>query len=316
MPNWSGLIREGQAISLSSSATIRAHRIFLFQTSDTTWQAYNSYGGNSLYTGSPAGRAYKVSYNRPFITRAGRHFLRLVVQRGVSDDSLVGGEWLQCFLYHWSGYGSSRRPADNHKVFLSVGHDEYWSGEQRANVEAARNAGVHLAFFSGNEVFWKTRWENSIDGSGTPYRTLVCYKETHAGAKIDPADIRDGRGREHGAILDSAHQPTADDPRTRSPALFSSSTATGRILFPFPRLTGPTDSGGIPALPALGQDQVATFAAGTLGYEWDSCPNNGVQPAGLMRLSSTTLNNLPRSAGLRFDLRVGHGNSQPRPLSP
>ena len=42
----------------------------LFQTSDTTWQAYNRYGGNSLYFGSPAGRAYKVSYNRPFTTRA------------------------------------------------------------------------------------------------------------------------------------------------------------------------------------------------------------------------------------------------------
>ena len=41
----------------------------LFQTSDTTWQAYNPYGGNSLYVGAPAGRAYKVSYNRPFTTR-------------------------------------------------------------------------------------------------------------------------------------------------------------------------------------------------------------------------------------------------------
>ena len=29
----------------------------LFQTADTTWQAYNNYGGNSLYLGSPAGRA-------------------------------------------------------------------------------------------------------------------------------------------------------------------------------------------------------------------------------------------------------------------
>ena len=37
---------------------------------------------------------------------------------------------------------------------------------------------MNLAFFSGNEVFWKTRWENSIDGTNTPYRTLVCYKET------------------------------------------------------------------------------------------------------------------------------------------
>ena len=59
-----------------------------------------------------------------------------------------------------------------------------------ANVEAARDAGVNLAFFSGNEVFWKTRWENSIDGSSTPYRTLVCYKETHANAKIDPLTRR------------------------------------------------------------------------------------------------------------------------------
>ncbi len=76
----------------------------------------------------------------------------------------------------------------NHKTFLSVGHDEYWSGPQRANVEAARDAGVNLAFFSGNEVFWKTRWENSAYGTQTDHRTLVTYKETHSGAKIDPQD--------------------------------------------------------------------------------------------------------------------------------
>jgi hypothetical protein len=55
-----------------------------------------------------------------------------------------------------------------HKLFMSVGHDEYWSGGQRTNVEAARALGLHLAFFSGNEVFWKTRWEPSLDGSNTP----------------------------------------------------------------------------------------------------------------------------------------------------
>ena len=54
------------------------------------------------------------------------------------------------------------------------------------NVEAARDAGVNLAFFSGNQIFWKTRWEPSIDGTATTYRTLVSYKETHAAAKIDP----------------------------------------------------------------------------------------------------------------------------------
>ena len=46
------------------------HSDLLFQTSDTTWQAYNQYGGNSLYVGDPAsGRAYKVSYNRPLTVR-------------------------------------------------------------------------------------------------------------------------------------------------------------------------------------------------------------------------------------------------------
>ena len=36
----------------------------------------------------------------------------------------------------------------NHKIYLSVGHDEYVSGPKRTNIEAARDAGVNLAFFS------------------------------------------------------------------------------------------------------------------------------------------------------------------------
>jgi hypothetical protein len=54
------------------SDTASHHSDVVFQTSDTTWQAYNTYGGNSLYVGGPGnnpGRAYKVSYNRPFTTR-------------------------------------------------------------------------------------------------------------------------------------------------------------------------------------------------------------------------------------------------------
>ena len=93
---------------------------------------------------------------------------------------------------------------------LSVGHDEYWSGAQRANVEAARDAGVNLAFFSGDESFWKTRWENSIDPSGTPYRTLVCYKESKANAKIDPSPVWTGSWR------DNRFSPPADGGRAPS----------------------------------------------------------------------------------------------------
>ena len=158
----------------------------LFQTSDTTWQAYNQYGGNSLYVGSPAGRAYKVSYNRPFTTRG------TAPEDWVFNAEYPMVRWLEANGYnvsYFTGVDTDRLGAEilEHKTFLSVGHDEYWSGAQRTNVEAARAAGVHLAFFSGNEVFWKTRWENSMSTPATSYRTLVTYKETHANAKIDPA---------------------------------------------------------------------------------------------------------------------------------
>ena len=80
----------------------------------------------------------------------------------------------------------------NHKVFLSVGHDEYWSGAQRANITAARDAGVNLQFLAGNEGYWRTRYEPSADASHTAYRTLVTYKETWGNAKIDPNAAVDG----------------------------------------------------------------------------------------------------------------------------
>ena len=55
-----------------------------------------------------------------------------------------------------------------HKIFMSSGHDEYWSNDMRNNVEGARDNAVNLIFFSGNEVFWKTRWENSSRCDGYP----------------------------------------------------------------------------------------------------------------------------------------------------
>ena len=146
----------------------------LFQTSDTTWQAYNGYGGYSLY--AAPNHAHKVSYNRPFSTRSNS-----------TEDFWFNSEypmirWLERNGYdvsYFTDLDSQRAGAEiqEHKIFLSVGHDEYWSAEQRTAVEAARAAGVNLAFFSGNSVYWKTRWENSTDVSNTPYRTLVSYKE-------------------------------------------------------------------------------------------------------------------------------------------
>ena len=187
-----------------------SHSAIVYQTSDTTWQAYNDWGGSSLYNG-PTGRATKVSYNRPFATRA---------DTPNGQDYLMSTEYPMIRFLEANGYDISyQAEADtdrsgslllNHKTFLSVGHDEYWSGAQRANVEAARDAGVNLAFFSGNESYWKTRWEPSIDGTNTSYRTIVCYKETVANAKTDPSSTWTGTWRDPGSV----RHPMGGAPRT------------------------------------------------------------------------------------------------------
>ena len=257
----------------------------LVQTSDTTWQAYNRYGGNSLYTGSPAGRAYKVSYNRP-----------LTMREYANPSFLFSGEipmvrFLERNGYdvsYFSGVDSDRLGSEilEHEAFLSVGHDEYWSAGQRANVEAARAAGVDLGFFSGNEVFWKTRWEASIDGSGTSHRTLVSYKETKAGAKIDPDAAWTG------TWMDPRFSPPADGGRPQN-------ALTGTLFtvnaYREDAMTIPAEYGALrfwrhTSIANLAPGQIATVAPGILGHEWDEDVDNGFRPAGAFALSATTLN--------------------------
>jgi len=271
-----------------------------FQASDTTWQAYNVYGGNSLYVGStsfPDGHAAKVSYNRPFYTRAG------------GGGGNYGESWLfnaEYPMVRWleaNGYDvtyttdmDSDRNGNlilNHLVFMSVGHDEYWSAMQRTNVETARDAGVNLAFFSGDAVSWKTRWEPS-PVTGDSYRTLVCYKEgtngSYAcGGKCDPlTNVWTGEWRDG-----FSYSPPADGgrPQNALSGQISTDQTTGSIKVPaayknlrFWRNTAITN---------LGSGQTASLGTNTLGYEWDWQQQQyaSYYPAGRILLSSTYQNN-------------------------
>ncbi len=223
-----------------------------------------------------------MSYNRP-------------LAEGVGDNSFFNAEypmirWMERNGYDMSYVGGADvdRSAPTllqHKVFMSAGHDEYWSGQQRANVEAARDSGVSLAFFSGNEVFWKTRWENSIDASGAPYRTLVSYKETHANAKIDPSP------QWTGTWMDPRFSPPSDGGRPQN-------QLTGTLF----SVSGPRDDAiTVPAadgklrfwrntsVASMSSGQTATLTEGTLGMEWDADTDNGFRPAGLVDMSHTTV---------------------------
>lgn len=146
---------------------------YLVQSPVNTWQAYNAWGGKSLYSfnstdGIPAS---KVSFNRPYeVDGSGALFnweinvVRFLEREGYDVT-----------------YGTNYEIDNNaklipiHKAFLSIGHDEYWTYNLRKNVEAARAKGVNLAFFGSNAVYWQIRYEASpVDGAAR--RTIVAYK--------------------------------------------------------------------------------------------------------------------------------------------
>ena len=147
----------------------------LFQCSDNTWQAYNRWPNNfSVYT-HPKGEQgpwADVSFDRPYGHEAQYWLL-------VDDPLTIGsGEFLpfEFPLVYWleqHGFDVSycsnsdmltpNRGLDT-KVFISVGHDEYWDIRQFASVETMRDAGVNLLFLSGNAVCWVTPFRDSSWG--------------------------------------------------------------------------------------------------------------------------------------------------------
>jgi hypothetical protein len=109
---------------------------YLFQSSATTYQAYNNWGGKSLYE-PPNQAAYKVSFNRPHIEGYGAgHFFstssaRVPEARGWEYNMV---RWLEREGFDVSYCTNLDTHANSNlllspKAFLSVGHDEYWSWE-------------------------------------------------------------------------------------------------------------------------------------------------------------------------------------------
>jgi hypothetical protein len=165
-----------------------------------------------------------------------------------------------------------------HKTFLSVGHDEYWSQAMRDNVEQARDAGVNLAFFSANTAYWRVRFEPS--GAGEPDRVMVCYKDPAANDPIAPTyRWRDPENnRPENALLGVMY--TGDD-------VFNLYGGYDHIVAnsadPYYEFTGLNDGDAL---------------LGLVGFEWDAVVDNGFTPAGLVVLSQSIVNPTGVTPGL------------------
>lgn len=137
----------------------------LFQCSTNTWQAYNKWPENhSLYDNDRPDKKPLVSGVRTTFDRPYAKYPQVVDH----SLSLGSGEfllWEYPFAYWLEQRGHDVRYCSNEdvdvggagfvaksRVFLSVGHDEYWTRRQYDSCLEAVRRGVNFGFFSGNSV--------------------------------------------------------------------------------------------------------------------------------------------------------------------
>lgn len=311
----------------------------LFKTSEYTWAAYNKFGKWNLYRGNGSftfdTRAKKVSLNRPFTNRLPK------MQGGQHQNFLFGTEFPMLFWLEQHGYDvsyaschdvellyQSRQLASHFRVLLSVGHDEYYTSKLRKAYEFAREKGVHLAFLSGNEVFWQVRTEpfrtssqplaattrTSSPGNNRPEepRVVVCLKETiDGGYPLRRKDRRDMDGRksparfnpfefnkrfhEHDEVADSSWTGTYVDSRHRMAN--PQNSLSGQLFmvngFRSDSMVIPPEYNHLRLWRSTTffntSKRYETFR-GLLGYEIDIYSEDCYRPHGLVTFSSTTLN--------------------------
>ena len=201
----------GHAMFVVRAPVVARNGAPLLVIATNTYNAYNNWGGRSLYTGGN-----RVSFDRPF----GRGMIvrphtdrddrkSPPVHFGEQPD--VDGAVYQQFRkeHGYPGYMSSagwytyeRRfvewaerenvalhyavssdlahdstALDGYTLVLGAGHDEYWSAAQRDAVEAHVARGGNYASFSGNTMFWQVRLEDDD-------RSMVFHK--YSAHKVDP----------------------------------------------------------------------------------------------------------------------------------
>ncbi len=264
---------------------------YLFQSSTTTYQAYNAWGGKSLYgynsdstpvngqvgTNVPA---RKISFNRPYDVGGGL-------------GSLLNWEINMLYFMEKEGYdvtyqsNTDTHEGDggllNHKAVLSVGHDEYWSKDMRDNFENARAHGISLGFFGANDAYWQTRTENNN-------RTLISYKDfavTEDPLAIDtdtsnnhlitsrwrngaPGDFRPGANLPENALIGVMYAFGPRGTSVLNTNIISTKSDPNRPQWPSPHWVYNNT-----------RVQVGEVFPGLLGYEADRIFDNGSTPAGL-----------------------------------
>jgi hypothetical protein len=178
--------QEGEAFFVVRPAKPGRDAKILWQLTTNTYNAYNDYGGTSLYvSGKLPLQGARVSFDRPmspgFLSKPNRPLSRWNPYAGWHNWERLFAVWAERVGYRMDYAVNSDlefRPEilKPYRLVLSIGHDEYWSAPMRDHLEAFIGNGGNVAFFSGNVAYWQVRSEDNG-------RALISYKYRY---KYDP----------------------------------------------------------------------------------------------------------------------------------
>ncbi|MFL5627667.1 MAG: N,N-dimethylformamidase beta subunit family domain-containing protein [Ktedonobacteraceae bacterium] len=257
------------------------HSLYVAVTSDTTYEAYNDWGGYSLYhaydKASKLVRGVKVSYDRPYDSFLGWGSGNLL------PFEVNAIQWLERQGYDVSYLSSIDLQEDpgqllNHRAYLSLGHDEYWSKEMRDGVQQARDKGVGLAFLGANAAYWQIRFEP--DGTGIRDRTIVCYKVQTVNHDLarDPF-----YGVDNSRVTSLWRDPVVGRPENALIGIMYSNYTQQGTGFPWQVSVQATS----PILDGTGLHPGQVYGCDIVGYEWDRIFANGSTPPGLQVIAES-----------------------------
>jgi hypothetical protein len=208
-----------------------------------TWQAYNDWGGLSLYSDPKS--AVRVSFDRPYSVTDPKPTLEYTLVR-----------FLDQFGYdvaYATDADVDANPAQlkDYRLVIFPAHSEYWTKAMRDGLEAARAAGVNLAFLGGNTGYWQIRYGDASR------RDLVEYRSASADPFPDPRQKtirwRDAPVSRPECALVGVQWQGADE--TSDPGLHDYRVVTKSLSDPWFAETG---------------FKQGSVVRGAVGYEWDS----------------------------------------------
>jgi hypothetical protein len=183
-------------------------------------------------------------------------------------------------LSYISNVDLDRNPAQllQHKAYISLGHDEYWTKAMRDGVEHARDSGVGVAFLGANVAYWQVRFEP--DSRGVAYRTVVCYKVStdRHNLALDPAYPQDVAH-----VTAQWRDPVLGRPENAMIGIMYSDLTHKQVGFPWQVSANPNSF----LFEGTGLQAGQHYGCDLVGYEWDRVFANGATPKGLHILGTS-----------------------------